>query len=139
MHAAFLPRGQFGAQASRANGLNAQCKPCAAVAAHDARIRKVYSIGVADYEALLRAQDGKCYICRTKPRSQRLAIDHDHKCCGKGRSCGRCVRGLLCKRCNRNLLGSAHDDVAILQRAIAYLTEPPAQSILSGVTPVANL
>lgn len=49
----------------------------------------------------------------------RLAVDHDHRT-GE-------PRGLLCKRCNHDLLGSGHDDIKFLYRAIAYLLFPPAK------------
>jgi hypothetical protein len=30
-----------------------------------------------------------------------LEIDHDHACCPKRPTCGKCTRGLLCDRHNR--------------------------------------
>lgn len=69
------------------------------------------------YAELLKFQGGRCAICGNKPRTRKLARDHNHKT--------GAVRGLLCGRCNRNLLGAAHDDVKILQAAVAYLTSPP--------------
>jgi hypothetical protein len=57
-----------------------------------------------------------CAICGTTEwmgRGHRPHIDHDHKT-------GR-IRGLLCHNCNV-LLGHAHEDPAILQAAIDYLS-----------------
>lgn len=74
---------------------------------------KKYGLTVADYQALLDKQGGTCALCGVPPADgRRLAVDHDHVT-------GR-VRGLLCQRCNGGL-GALGDDVAGLQRAIAYL------------------
>lgn len=76
-----------------------------------------YGITHAEYLALLEAQGGVCAICGNGPSKTRtLHVDHDHVT--------GTVRGLLCTRCNP-MLGYAHDDVAVLQAAIAYLTRPP--------------
>lgn len=75
----------------------------------------------AEYQRLLTLQGGGCAICGRCPRTKRLAVDHDH-------ATGR-VRGLLCPGedgCNVRLLGYVRDNVAILQAAIDYLTNPPA-------------
>lgn len=117
-------------------------------ARHNANARK-YRLGVSreDYEALLKAQDGKCGICH-EPESDRhqsgqlktLAVDHDHET--------GAIRGLLCSRCNR-ALGGFGDDPALLQAAIGYLqshaTNPtkivpfkPAKQIESYVASEAN-
>jgi hypothetical protein len=59
---------------------------------------------IESFDALLAEQDNKCAICRLPPNGERkMAIDHDHKCCGKGRACIKCVRGLLCAPCNTAL------------------------------------
>jgi len=68
-----------------------------------------------EYNELLRAQDGRCAICRAEPDECRaLAVDHDH-ITGK-------VRGLLCARCNLGL-GYMRDDPELLQRSAAYVVE----------------
>lgn len=88
----------------------------------DGLYRKLYGIGLADYEAMSDAQGHVCAICGT-PESRKvragtnedqrkLAIDHDHETGG--------VRGLLCGACNQTL-GLMKDSVDRLQSAIDYL------------------
>lgn len=103
-----------------------RCKSCASSAAHAARTEKVYGITAEQYDWLFKRQGGRCAVCRNKPRSQRLAVDHDHQT--------GAVRGLLCKRCNHDLLGGGHDDPALLWRAIGYLLFPPYSYDQSTVT-----
>ena len=68
-------------------------------------------ITVEEYDAMVIAQRGLCYICGNPPKKNRLAIDHDH-------DTGR-VRHLLCPPCNR-YIGRG---LATLERAVAYLQE----------------
>lgn len=100
-----------------------RCKPCAAIASHKVRTKSNFGIDADTYQWLLQLQHGKCAICRTRPRTTRLALDHDHKHCKSG--CPKCVRGLLCKSCNHDLLGAAHDSINILRNAVAYLERTP--------------
>ena len=75
-------------------------------------IRK-YKITLADYEAMLKRQNGKCAICgKPEPENKRLDVDHCHKT--------NQVRGLLCTSCNR-VLGHAWDNPERLRRAADYL------------------
>lgn len=96
-----------------------RCKSCASTASHSKSIEDKYGITDERYAELFKQQNGRCAVCQNRPRTQRLAVDHDHKT-GE-------VRGLLCKRCNHDLLGGGHDDVEILWRAVGYLLFPPAQ------------
>ena len=77
-------------------------------------VRK-YGVTLADYDAMLAAQDGKCAVCLTTPETQRYGVFHVDHCHASG-----AVRGLLCRGCN-NVLGVVNDDPAALARAIAYL------------------
>lgn len=95
-----------------------RCRACQSGASHGASILKTYGLTADDYETLLELQGGKCAICRAKPKSKRLAVDHDHK---SGR-----VRGLLCSRCNHDLLGSAWDSMAMALALWHYMNTPPA-------------
>lgn len=95
-----------------------QCRACTSAKNHAARTERVYGINSEEYERILSVQDGKCAICRNKPQTERLAVDHDHKT-------GQ-VRGLLNSRCNHELLGSAHDEPRALWNAFLYLLAPPA-------------
>ena len=78
------------------------------------RMFQRYGITPKERKEIHRLQDGKCLICKDPVTlmNRNTHIDHDHKT-GK-------VRGLLCIRCN-NLLGSARDNIEILQSAIEYL------------------
>ena len=92
-------------------------------AAHGRYVEITYGITEAQYEAILKVQNGRCYICqRATGARRRLAVDHNH-------ATGE-VRGALCKPCNRDVLGHLRDDVGALQRAIDYLTNPPARRVL---------
>ena len=94
------------------------CRACSSARAHGAMIAKTYGLTPDAYDALLALQGGRCAICRARPRSKRLAVDHDH---GDG-----AVRGLLCSRCNHDLMGSAWDSLAIVAALWHYLNTPPA-------------
>jgi hypothetical protein len=64
---------------------------------------------------ILRAQDGKCAICRTdRPGGKRtyFHVDHDHVT--------NKVRGLLCSTCNTGM-GKLGDSVSTVWRAVRYL------------------
>lgn len=63
----------------------------------EARLGRLYGMTLAQYEAMLTAQNNKCLVCG-KPESypgRRLAVDHCHTT--------NKVRGLLCGLCNRTL------------------------------------
>lgn len=147
------PRAEFGANRRSPDGLAHSCKECtrardarwrkanpestkknraklARLYAEEPdrylnyRYQSLYGITLAEYEAMLAAQDGGCAICGHVPSGDepRLAVDHDHRCCPtKKKSCGACVRGLLCGNCNRGI-GYFQDRADLLQRAAHYLT-----------------
>lgn len=91
------------------------------------------------YSARLAEQDGHCALCarEREENGNRLAIDHDHECCGGTGSCGNCLRGLLCRGCNVRLgtliailsvgliLGIGHTGWAA--KAVGYLEKYKSQ------------
>jgi hypothetical protein len=70
-----------------------------------------YGISAAEYDALLKKQNGACAICRRRSKGK-LCVDHCHLT--------GMIRGLLCRRCNLGL-GMLKDDQASLIAAVAYL------------------
>lgn len=127
----------FGKKGTRGGpeGHYSRCKPC-----HQAQIRArnwlaTFGITPDQYEQLKDEQGGKCAICQIATgASKSLAVDHDHKHCGKGSGCTECIRGLLCASCNQ-LLGHAWDNIELFQRAIDYLEDPPAKKVLKRERP----
>lgn len=85
-----------------------------AEAAFAARLWARFRMRVAEYEALLRAQNGVCAICGNEEgvAGRRLAVDHCHAT-GK-------IRGLLCALCNTGI-GKLGDSSSALRRAVEYL------------------
>lgn len=103
---------------SKGKNKSGYCKICYSAYLHARTLRNAFGIDPAEYERLSDMQDGRCAICRTKPRSRRLAVDHDHKT--------GVIRGLLCSRCNHKVLGAANESSIMLRRAARYLDRPPA-------------
>jgi hypothetical protein len=110
-----------------------RCKAHVSAAAHGSRIEREYGITEDDYDRLFKAQGGRCFICRRKPRTLRLAVDHDHVT-GE-------VRGLLCANnengCNRavvaNLEAATDSGLDAAKRAVLYLYYPPLRRLRDGV------
>jgi Recombination endonuclease VII len=84
-----------------------------------------FGITPEDYARMFDEQGGVCAICHRESDGS-LSIDHDHRCCQPGRSCGKCVRGLLCLACNL-VLGYVRDNPALLASAIEYLARTEVQ------------
>jgi hypothetical protein len=121
-----LPIASFGTRGKRMAGY---CKPCSSAYNHERTLRIQFGLTPADYQGLLDIQGGRCAICECRPRTRRLAVDHDHKT--------GVIRGLLCTRCNHKLLGAAHESTSMLRRAARYLEAPPA--VTAQPVPVSDL
>ena len=104
----------------RANGWASHlCKECTKAARRknydplkkkDYDLKRLYGIGLEEYNDMLEDQCGGCWICGKTEDT--LCVDHDH---GTGE-----VRGLLCHGCNRGI-GLLGDSVDTLLRAAEYL------------------
>ena len=77
--------------------------------------RFYFNLSLDDVETIKQFQRSLCAICgRLLTKAN---IDHDHA--------SGLIRGALCWNCNV-MLGRARDSIDRLQKAIAYLTSPPA-------------
>lgn len=123
---------QFTRNRTARDGLAYECGPCRRKAGREyatahrnperSRIQKLklkYQMTPEQFEVLVQNQKGLCAICDTAPLTI-LHIDHDHSCCAKDTSCGRCIRGLLCAKCNK-ALGLLNDNPVTLLKAAAYV------------------
>jgi hypothetical protein len=79
-------------------------------------LRRMYGITVAEWQAMLDAQDGRCAVCRTDTPGGRglFHVDHSH-------STGR-IRALLCTNCNV-ALGLVNDDPVRLRALADYIEQ----------------
>lgn len=103
-----------------------RCRACQSHAQYSSHLASTYKISYAEYLAMLKYQDYRCYICRRRPLKKRLAVDHDHET--------NQVRGLLCsgeRSCNHDILGNIKD-VGMAQRIVTYLQNPPYIAMRSG-------
>lgn len=73
------------------------------------------------------SQGGRCALCDETPKGNKrsisgLVVDHDHKCCPKPPTCGKCTRGMLCSRCNI-FIGYLEFiiDSGLLEKALSYI------------------
>lgn len=78
----------------------------------------LYGITQEEFDALLKAQDGRCAICRSKSPGMRKGkeldwhVDHDH--------ITNIIRGLLCCDCNLGI-AKFHDNPVFCMLAANYL------------------
>lgn len=118
---------------STKNGYRNQCKQCRykdnrRYYKPDQRaefhLKATYGMTLADYDALLRKQEGKCgnNACNKEPENgKRLCIDHNHQT-GE-------IRGLLCNGCN-TAAGLAQDHPEVLRGLADYLEDKGYYGIL---------
>ena len=82
-------------------------------------LKRKYGMTIDQYDAMLKAQGGGCFICTRPPREDiSLHVDHDH-------STGK-VRGILCFRCN-NALADFQENTQLLRKAVDYLAAHTAE------------
>lgn len=81
-----------------------------------------YGLTPETFAALLEAQGGGCAVCGITNPPHSFVVDHDHGCCPRLKSCGRCVRGILCRSCNVGI-GLLGDDAARALSAHQYLSK----------------
>lgn len=115
----FLPLANFG-NPSKSGKIRAHCLPCHRSYCHERNLRVTFGLTPAQYAAMYDAQGGLCAICLRRPRTTRLAVDHNHQT-GE-------IRGLLCYRCNKQILGHAMESPSLLRRAANYLEAPPTRT-----------
>lgn len=96
--------------------------------ARDKYLMRAYGITSAQYDALLAANGGKCWICQKlpKPGGRRLHLEHNHKM-PKGPAS---VRGVACWNCNAGLR-SYRDNAGLMRIAADYLESTMAQDVLA--------
>ena len=121
---------QFNRDASFRDGRKTKCKTCTrseynAEASRKSALKRKFGITPEEYDYLLDAQDGKCWLCKKECGSgRRLAVDHDH-------TTGE-IRGLLCLRCNKYFVGNQNlESVTILKK---YFENPPARQMWGGTS-----
>jgi hypothetical protein len=90
-------------------------------------IKRRFGLTLERFESMLEEQNYSCAVCACKtPGGQgSWHVDHDHSCCDKVKTCGKCVRGILCVRCNSGL-GLFKDSTILLDRAMEYLRKHQA-------------
>lgn len=98
---------------------NARRKEINAKLGYDPRRFKRHGITKEIYDKLLSKYDGKCWICKDLDGTH---IDHDHKCCDKAHSCGKCISGILCGNCN-TAIGLLKDSVDNVKSALDYIVK----------------
>jgi hypothetical protein len=90
----------------------------------DRILQRDYGITIDQFNELLEYQNGECAICSADITKERRGLNVDH-CHTTG-----IVRGLLCPTCNMGL-GQLGDNLASLEKAVAYLKSPPFQQSLA--------
>lgn len=114
-------------------GYHGKCKSCYIkkqqknydpIKKRDENLKRLYGIGLNEYNKILEKQDFKCAICKTTDIKGRKTgrggqievfyVDHCHTT--------NQIRGLLCNVCNRTI-GYIGENPSILEEMIKYLNK----------------
>src|SRR5665213_1975180 len=95
---------------------------------HDRKLLSEHGMSPADYDYVLRVQQGRCAICRRRPEDTGqvyLAVDHCHQT--------HRTRGLLCRGCNWTL-GVVREDPLVAKALLDSIENrcQPAKMIGGG-------
>lgn len=89
--------------------------------------QRTYHVSPEKFIDMMEKQEGRCEICGKIMNPP--CIDHDHSCCNRAGSCGKCIRGLLCHRCNVMLGGMENPHwKANAERYLAKYSTPQPKS-----------
>lgn len=110
----WLPVSLFNTSNAADDGLNRLCRVCARARQHNTTPEFL--------REMCATQGNACDICRRAFVDSRWVVDHNHSCCAKGPSCGKCIRALLCNHCNL-LIGLAGESIVVLHNACKYLNQ----------------
>lgn len=99
---------------------NARCSICRKKEQKRGHLKRKYNIDLETWELILFKQNNLCKICGLN--SKRFVVDHDHSCCNKEKTCGKCIRGIICENCNR-AIGLVKESSQTLINMINYLQE----------------
>lgn len=80
-----------------------------------------YRLTIEKWMEMYNSQNGSCAIC--KKNGNKLYVDHDHKCCPKNITCGKCVRGLVCQKCNIFLHYIDSEYLNYIEIAVEYINK----------------
>lgn len=93
----------------------------------DARLRRVYGVTAAQYDAQYVSQGCVCAICKRPPKGKRLSVEHSHAT--------GLIRGLVCsgpRSCNK-AIAAVQDDPAKAWAIYQYLYSPPWKPAIHGL------
>jgi hypothetical protein len=85
-----------------------------------------FGLSLEQWDKMLIAQTGRCYLCEEPMTEKVVHIDHDRSCCPDNRSCGKCIRGLAHQKCNQGI-GQFGDDPERLRLVAANLEHATIQ------------
>ena len=105
----------YGQRAFKGRVRRGTADPVAYAKVRDHRLKRLYRLTPAEFDALLATQGGRCAICGAPSEAVKggvLEVDHCH-------ATGR-VRGLLCGPCNRGI-GALGDSAERARAAASYL------------------
>lgn len=110
----------FSSDIRHSDGRQSRCKDCQNRRRYGDNFRGGH-IDMPQVEFFFRfvGQKGLCGSCDEPMTVATCHIDHDHSCCGKGRSCSKCRRALLCRACNVSL-GILHEDPQKIAKLAQY-------------------
>lgn len=83
--------------------------------ARNARLRRKYGVTLRQYDALLKAQGGRCALCDRRPEQERYKVLHVDHCHYTGK-----IRGLLCNAHNLSI-GRLGDTEKSISMVLSYL------------------